>query len=161
MLSPMSWTLRFSNSSFLRANSTNSVVQTGVKSAGWEKSTTHLPLNWDRVISPWVLTALKSGAGSFRRGSAGAVVVSDMSGLPLVRWRLNENRRLRSVLHPPPRPAVRGTANLALLHQPDTPLSQRPPAARGRAAYVYIIAQVNQVWPRACTAGSRAELSPM
>ena len=41
---PTSCAPRSLNSSERRANSTNSVVQTGVKSAGCEKRTTHLPL---------------------------------------------------------------------------------------------------------------------
>src|SRR5712691_12093938 len=67
---PMHCTLRFSNSGARRENSMNSVVHTGVKSAGCENSNTHLPalVNCERVISPWVLIALKSGAGSLMRG---------------------------------------------------------------------------------------------
>src|SRR5438046_10697014 len=40
---PMRRTLRLSNSAERRANSVSSVEQTGVKSAGCEKKTTHLP----------------------------------------------------------------------------------------------------------------------
>src|ERR1051325_10124089 len=67
---PIGCTLRFSNSGARRENSMNSVVQTGVKSAGWEKSNTHFPalVYCERVISPCVLMALKSGAASLMRG---------------------------------------------------------------------------------------------
>ena len=67
--SPMSWVLSFSNSGALRANSDSSVVQTGVKSAGWEKRTTHLPLKSPSEMGPCVEFAVKSGAGSLSRGS--------------------------------------------------------------------------------------------
>src|SRR5574337_1270878 len=50
------------NSLWRLANSMNSVVQTGVKSAGWAKSRTHLPRNCDRVMGPLVVLAVKSGA---------------------------------------------------------------------------------------------------
>src|SRR5687767_10371246 len=66
--SPRSWTLRAFHSSDFLANSTNSVVQTGVKSAGCEKRTTHLSLKSDSLIGPWVETASNCGAGSLIRG---------------------------------------------------------------------------------------------
>ena len=48
----------------------NSVVQTGVKSAGWEKKTTHLPLKSSgKLIGPCVVSALKDGAFSPINGS--------------------------------------------------------------------------------------------
>src|SRR2546421_13122707 len=65
---PMSCAPRLRNSSARRANSTNSVVQTGVKSAGCEKSTTHLPLKSESFNCPCVDLASKSGAGSLMRG---------------------------------------------------------------------------------------------
>jgi hypothetical protein len=68
---PMSWTPSSSNAFFLRAKARNSVEQTGVKSAGWLKSTTHLPLKSESRISPRVVLAVKSGAGSFKRGRVG------------------------------------------------------------------------------------------
>ena len=44
--SPMIFTLRLSNSGFNRAMVPSSVVQTGVKSLGWENSTTQeLPIH--------------------------------------------------------------------------------------------------------------------
>src|SRR2546423_4774785 len=65
---PMSCAPRSRNSSARRANSTNSVVQTGVKSAGCEKSTTHLPLKSESFNCPCVDLASKSGAVSLMRG---------------------------------------------------------------------------------------------
>jgi hypothetical protein len=48
----------------------NSVVQTGVKSAGWEKKITQLPLKSSgKLMGPWVVSALKDGAFSPIRGS--------------------------------------------------------------------------------------------
>jgi len=49
-LSPISWTFLFWNSSHLLARATNSVVHTGVKSAGWLNRITHLPLKSDSLI---------------------------------------------------------------------------------------------------------------
>ena len=47
----------------------NSEVQTGVKSAGWLKRMTQLPAYCSgKLISPWVVTALKAGALSPMRG---------------------------------------------------------------------------------------------
>jgi len=41
----------------------NSEVHTGVKSAGWLKRITHFPEYWSgKLISPWVVIALKLGA---------------------------------------------------------------------------------------------------
>jgi hypothetical protein len=63
--SPIILTPRFSNSSFNFANAPSSVVQTGVKSAGWEKRIAQLsPIHWWKSISPWVVSALKLGADS-------------------------------------------------------------------------------------------------
>ena len=57
--SPISLTLRASNSPFRRASSESSVVQTGVKSAGCEKSRIHLPpCHSDNVRGPWVVVAV-------------------------------------------------------------------------------------------------------
>src|SRR5579871_4549203 len=63
---PINCVSRWRKASCRRANSTISVVQTGVKSAGCEKSTIHFPSKSESLISPWVLVAVKSGAGSFR-----------------------------------------------------------------------------------------------
>src|SRR6266496_2862964 len=73
---PRSATFRFSNSGKRRANSTNSVVHTGVKSAGWEKRITHLPFcQSESLMGPCVVLASKSGAGplsSIRGGGSGS-----------------------------------------------------------------------------------------
>ena len=67
-----------SNSLERRPNSVSSVEQTGVKSAGWEKRSAHFPSRQaEKVSSPWVVIAVKSGAGSpifgiDRAGAAGA-----------------------------------------------------------------------------------------
>src|SRR5574341_1034562 len=74
-LRPMISHPRSVNSLWRLANSTNSVVQTGVKSAGCAKKRTHLPRYCDRLRGPLVLLAVKSGAfepiltigASFRR----------------------------------------------------------------------------------------------
>ena len=44
MLSPNSWAFLAANWGCALEKAINSVVQTGVKSPGWENSTTHLPL---------------------------------------------------------------------------------------------------------------------
>src|SRR2546423_1519735 len=77
---PISCTLRFLNSSERLANSTNSVVQTGVKSAGCEKRTTHLPLKSESFNCPCVDLASKSGAGSLILGIVGDLS-SDCAGV--------------------------------------------------------------------------------
>lgn len=60
---PIILTPRFSNSSFILAKAPSSVVQTGVKSAGWEKRMVQLsPMNSWKSISPLVVSALKLGA---------------------------------------------------------------------------------------------------
>src|SRR3990172_11809192 len=61
-LRPMISQPRSLNSLWRLANSTNSVVQTGVKSAGCAKKRTHLPRYCDRLRGPFVLLAVKSGA---------------------------------------------------------------------------------------------------
>lgn len=50
---PISWVSSASNSSTRRAKSTNSVVHTGGKSAGWLNSTIHLPVSSASDFSPW------------------------------------------------------------------------------------------------------------
>ena len=53
------------NSSAMEAKVMNSVVHKGVKSAGWEKRITHLPLKSSgKWMGPWVVTASKLGAVS-------------------------------------------------------------------------------------------------
>lgn len=61
-------TPRRSNSLFSDAVRPSSVVQTGVKSAGWLNSTAQLPSfhSWKRSV-PAVVSAVKSGAMSPRR----------------------------------------------------------------------------------------------
>src|SRR3954470_22340321 len=88
METPMSCTLRRSKSGNRRENSTNSVVHTGVKSAGCENSSTHFPFavtSLSRSI-PCVVLASKSGAGSLMRGKR---VVSITSSF-LLRLRLRD-----------------------------------------------------------------------
>src|SRR6201985_1582448 len=80
---PITATFFERRASWWRANSRNSVVHTGVKSAGCEKRITHLSFcQVDRRTGPCVVLASKSGAGplSSMRGisvgvGAGAVVV--------------------------------------------------------------------------------------
>src|SRR5712671_1431932 len=72
---PMMATFFAESASFILANSTNSVVHTGVKSAGWEKRMTHLSFcQVESRIGPCVVFASKSGAGplSSMRGCSGA-----------------------------------------------------------------------------------------
>lgn len=60
---PINLTFLASNSGFNAAKAPNSVVQTGVKSAGWENKTPQeLPKYWWKSISPTVVGALKFGA---------------------------------------------------------------------------------------------------
>ena len=62
---PIILTLRFSNSSFREAKAPSSVVQTGVKSAGWEKGMAQLsPMNSWKSMLPWVVWAVKLGAAN-------------------------------------------------------------------------------------------------
>src|SRR5438093_11007640 len=59
------FTFRLLNSALILATAPSSVVQTGVKSAGCEKSTPHLsPSHWWKLTSPSVVCAVKSGAVS-------------------------------------------------------------------------------------------------
>src|SRR5687768_1338974 len=64
-LRPITLVLRFSNSGFRAATRPSSVVHTGVKSLGCEKSTAQLsPFHsWNEIV-PWVVSAVKSGASS-------------------------------------------------------------------------------------------------
>ena len=61
----IAFTLRLSNSPLSDAVTPSSVVQTGVKSAGWLNSTAQLPFfqSW-KLIVPAVVSAVKSGATS-------------------------------------------------------------------------------------------------
>src|SRR6476620_8051384 len=64
-LSPITLVLRLSNSGLSAASAPSSVVQTGVKSLGWEKSTAQdLPFQSWKEIGPSVVSAVKSGATS-------------------------------------------------------------------------------------------------
>src|ERR1700687_574697 len=64
-LSPIILVLRLSNSGFKPAMYPSSVVQTGVKSFGWENRIAHpFPIHsWKRIV-PSVVSAVKSGASS-------------------------------------------------------------------------------------------------
>lgn len=69
--SPINWQFRASNSSAIRPKVMNSVVQTGVKSAGWLNRIFHFPLKSDgKLIGPWVVLARNAGASSPMRGMA-------------------------------------------------------------------------------------------
>jgi len=62
-LRPSRAAFRASNSSWRLAKPISSVVQTGVKSAGCEKNTTHLPgAKSANLMGPVVVSASKSGA---------------------------------------------------------------------------------------------------
>src|SRR3954452_4492446 len=62
---PMTLTFRLSNSGLILAMYPSSVVQTGVKSLGCEKSTAHeSPIQSWKLIFPSVVSASKSGAVS-------------------------------------------------------------------------------------------------
>ncbi|MNT87399.1 hypothetical protein D3C72_2278100 [compost metagenome] len=74
----MAFTLRLSNSGLSLAVKPSSVVHTGVKSAGWENSTTQeLPAHSWNLSGPIELSCSKSGATSPRRK---VIVISSMSG---------------------------------------------------------------------------------
>ena len=63
--SPISLVLRLSNSGLALENAPSSVVQTGVKSLGWEKRIPQLsPSHSWKLIVPSVVSAVKSGAVS-------------------------------------------------------------------------------------------------
>src|SRR5258708_6473803 len=64
-LNPMTFTFRLSNSGLSFATAPSSVVQTGVKSFGWEKRTTQLlPAHSWKWMGPAVESCVKSGAVS-------------------------------------------------------------------------------------------------
>src|SRR5262245_34929597 len=64
----MTLQLRLSNSGLRLARYPNSVVQTGVKSLGWEKRIAQpLPIHSWKVIVPWVVSAVKFGASALMR----------------------------------------------------------------------------------------------
>src|SRR6266576_381205 len=66
--SPRILTPRLSNSGLRRAMVPSSVVQTGVKSLGWENSTAQpLPIQSWKLSEPWVVSAVKLGASSLMR----------------------------------------------------------------------------------------------
>ena len=70
---PMSTVFRSAKALSRPAKARNSVVQTGVKSAGWEKRTTHFSLfHSESLRRPCVVLASKSGAGppSWMRGAS-------------------------------------------------------------------------------------------
>ncbi len=83
----------------------NSEVHTGVKSAGCEKRITQLPEYCSgKLISPWVVTALKAGALSPMRGSETdvafvdsivLVLLSSLGRARLVRMHPDKNRHDR------------------------------------------------------------------
>jgi hypothetical protein len=65
---PMSFTPRLSNSGLRPASAPSSVVQTGVKSAGWEKNSAQLsPFHSRKLMVPSVVSAVKSGNSSPKR----------------------------------------------------------------------------------------------
>ena len=67
---------RLANSPSRPAMAPSSVVQTGVKSLGWEKRTAHLsPIHSWKWMGPWVVSAVKSGASSLMRSSDIAMVL--------------------------------------------------------------------------------------
>ena len=60
--------LRFANSGSSAAMYPSSVVQTGVKSLGCENRMAQpSPIHWWKLISPWVVSAVKFGASSLIR----------------------------------------------------------------------------------------------
>src|SRR5262249_60452673 len=67
--------LRLSNSGFRPAMYPSSVVQTGVKSFGWENRIAHpSPIQLWKLTLPWVVSALKSGTSE--------LILNDMMPLP-------------------------------------------------------------------------------
>jgi hypothetical protein len=90
MDNPSNLQLSFSNSGCMEAKIMNSVVQTGVKSAGCEKKTTHLPLKSSgKLMGPWVVSALNDGAFSPINGSLFSLHI----GNALSAIRLDQNGR--------------------------------------------------------------------
>src|SRR5262245_48674585 len=64
----MTLQLRFSNSGLRLARYPSSVVQTGVKSLGWENRIAQpFPIHSWNVMVPWVVSAVKFGASSLMR----------------------------------------------------------------------------------------------
>src|SRR6478736_168465 len=96
---PMIFTFRLSNSAFMRAIVPSSVVQTGVKSFGCEKSTAHLsPIHWWNSIWPSVVCALKLGAVSPIRNAMTVSCAGELSILALaaeVNYRQHHGSRLQ------------------------------------------------------------------
>src|SRR4051812_14552725 len=125
---PSTATFFAASASWCRANSTNSVVHTGVKSAGWENRITHLSFcHVERRMGPCVVLASKSGAGPLSSMRAGSVVV--MGAVVVIGLAL-------SLVHRPGRfqfPAARG-------RWPPIMLERGKPFAPGEAR--------NQVGPR-------------
>src|SRR5215470_15186103 len=69
-------TPRLSNSGLIRAMYPSSVVQTGVKSLGWEKSTVQEPpIHLWKSIGPSVVWAVKLGASSPIRNDMGTALL--------------------------------------------------------------------------------------
>src|SRR4051812_36491990 len=67
-LRPITFAPRLANSLSRAATAPSSVVQTGVKSLGWEKSTAQLsPIHSWKWMVPCVVSAVKSGARSLMR----------------------------------------------------------------------------------------------
>src|ERR1700758_3265280 len=88
-LRPMTLAPRAANWFSRAATAPSSVVQTGVKSLGWEKRTAQLsPIHSWKRMGPWVVSAVKSGATSLMR--------SDMSVLPLRCIYLGEKTAINS-----------------------------------------------------------------
>src|SRR5262245_54189161 len=75
-LRPMTFALRLSNSGLRRATVPSSVVQTGVKSLGWENRTPQeLPSHSWNLSRPSVVSASKSGATELMGSDIGALLV--------------------------------------------------------------------------------------
>src|SRR5215510_6439946 len=80
-LTAMTFTLRFSNSALIFATVPNSVVQTGVKSAGCENKTPQeFPSHWWKSMLPSVVVAVKFGARSPNRSAICFFDVSSFFG---------------------------------------------------------------------------------
>ena len=82
-----------SNCGFALLMATNSLVQTGVKSPGWENSTSHRPRHCASDTTPSVLRAAKLGTtspsrnGAQARGAGCSVMASTFPmSLPCIRW---------------------------------------------------------------------------
>src|SRR6266849_3578089 len=111
---PMSLVLRLSNSACRRANSASSVEHTGVKSAGWLNRSTQWPsCHFEKVSSPCVVIAVKSGATSPMRG-----IVPIVAGVCVVVSGMDDMVEI-STVEVDPEPARRGGG-------PGTPLNEPP-----------------------------------